>query len=433
MSKLQPYPKYKPIAYDYVSQLPEGWELLPNIAIFQERKERIPDEMELLSVSISKGVVRQIDMDKKDISSQDKSNYKVVRKGDIAYGMEFRKGAVGYSIFDGKVSPVYTVLKQREGKYKINPIFFHYMFRTIFYKNYIWRNVYGIGEHFLPLRFNDFKRMYSIVPPLAEQNAIVAYLDAKTQQIQDFITKKQKLIQLLEEKKKVFTSLLLSSKAEVEKYDTGIDWIGEIPQNWKVISLKYLLKSKLKYGANEEAREANFSDPRYIRITDFGFNGELREDTYRSLPFKKAKEYLLEEGDILFARSGATVGKAFQFKNYDGQACFAGYLIKATPNENKILSDYLYLYTQSIFFDKWKNQIFNQATIENIGADKYAVLKVILPPIEEQKRIVNQIKESNLQFTQAITQAQLEIEKLKEYQESLITQVVTGQLQVPMA
>lgn len=432
MSKLQPYPKYNPIAYDYVSQLPEGWELLPNIAIFQERKEKGGLEMDALSVSAIKGIVKSADYeDRKDRTSDDKSEYLIVYKGDIPYNtMLMWAGAVGRSEYEGIVSPAYTVLKP---KMEINTKYFHYMFRSEFYKNYSKRFSYGIVDSRLRLYYTNFKRMYSIVPPLAEQNAIVAYLDAKTQQIQDFITKKQKLIQLLEEKKKVFTSLLLSSKAEVEKYDTGIDWIGEIPQNWKVISLKYLLKSKLKYGANEEAREANFSDPRYIRITDFGFNGELREDTYRSLPFKKAKEYLLEEGDILFARSGATVGKAFQFKNYDGQACFAGYLIKATPNENKILSDYLYLYTQSIFFDKWKNQIFNQATIENIGADKYAVLKVILPPIEEQKRIVNQIKESNLQFTQAITQAQLEIEKLKEYQESLITQVVTGQLQVPMA
>ena len=84
MATLQPYNKYYPVAYDYVTQLPDGWQLLPNIAIFQERRERPKNEMELLSVSISKGVVRQSDMDKKDISSQDKSNYKVVRINDIA-------------------------------------------------------------------------------------------------------------------------------------------------------------------------------------------------------------------------------------------------------------------------------------------------------------------------------------------------------------
>ena len=87
--------------------------------------------------------------------------------------------------------------------------------------------------------------------------------------------------------------------------------------------------------------------PRYIRITDFDDNGSLREDTFKSLTNAQAKDYLLSEGDILFARSGATVGKTFQFKNYKGKACFAGYLIRARPDERIILSDFLYLFTKS--------------------------------------------------------------------------------------
>jgi type I restriction enzyme S subunit len=130
--------------------------------------------------------------------------------------------------------------------------------------------------------------------------------------------------------------------------------------------LKYLLKEKLKYGANEEAKDANNNHPRYIRITDFGFDGNLNDESFRSLSPEKAKDYLLSEGDILFARSGATVGKTFQFKGYCGLACYAGYLIKASPDEKKILSDFLYLYTRSSLFEEWKNKIFDKSTIENI-------------------------------------------------------------------
>ena len=161
--------------------------------------------------------------------------------------------------------------------------------------------------------------------------------------------------------------------------DSGVEWFGEIPEYWKIRKLKYLLKIKLKYGANESAGLDDKKLPRYIRITDFGDNGELREETFKSLSFDKAKDYYLEYGDILFARSGTTVGKTFQFKNYNGKACFTGYLIKATVNNRMILSDYLYLYTKSNSYEDWKSSIFNKATIENIGADKYSFLDVIIP------------------------------------------------------
>jgi len=429
MSNLKPYKNYQPVQYDYANELPKDWQLLPNIAIFQERIERGFVDEELLSVTIGKGVIKQTELDKKDSSTLDKSKYLLIHPGDLVYSMRFRQGASGYSIYKGIVSPACTVLRPKRN-IKIKPRYFYYMFRTGFYKNYVERFAYGIADGQIPLRYKDFKRMYSIVPPLETQNAIVNYLDQKTKQIEEFISKKERLIVLLEEKKKRNISIKLSTKDNAELKNSGIEWIGNIPTDWDMLNLKYLIKRKLKYGANEEAKDADLNEPRYIRITDFGYDGKLRKDTYRSLPFKKAKEYFLEKGDILFARSGATVGKSFQFKNYDGLACFAGYLIKATPNEKLILSNYLYLYTQSLFFEDWKNQIFDKATIENIGADKYSLLKVIVPSIPEQKGIVKLIIKDSLIFDNAISKAKTEIEKIKEYQESLITNVVTGKVKV---
>ena len=124
--------------------------------------------------------------------------------------------------------------------------------------------------------------------------------------------------------------------------DSGVQWIGDIPENWKVKVLKRVLAEPLKYGANEAAEFENTDHPRYIRITDFGNDGLLKDDTFKSLEPQIAEPYLLNEGDVLFARSGATVGKTFQFKNYKGKACFAGYLIKANPQNYLISSDFLY-------------------------------------------------------------------------------------------
>jgi type I restriction enzyme S subunit len=108
--------------------------------------------------------------------------------------------------------------------------------------------------------------------------------------------------------------------------DSGIDWIGHIPEHWRVEKLKRILECPLMYGTNEVAES---------------------DDTFKSLPPDKADGYYLDEGDVLFARSGATVGKTFLFKGYDGKACFAGYLIKAQTNKQKLLPEYLYYFTKS--------------------------------------------------------------------------------------
>ena len=146
----------------------------------------------------------------------------------------------------------------------------------------------------------------------------------------------------------------------------------------------------MSYGANESAVDSNLLHPRYIRITDFSNDETLKEDTYKSLAPDIAENYLLQEGDILFARSGATVGKTFHFKNYSGKACYAGYLIKARPKKSILSSDFLSYFTKSFIYDNWKKSIVIKATIENISAEKYGFFLLIPTPIlPEQKAIAD--------------------------------------------
>lgn len=148
------------------------------------------------------------------------------------------------------------------------------------------------------------------------------------------------------------------------------------------------------------------------------------------ITFEIAKDYILQKGDILFARSGATVGKTFQFKSYQGIACFAGYLIKASPDENRVLSDYLYLFTKSNVYENWKNNVFIQATIQNIGADKYNYLQITTPSIEEQKSIVQFIESESAKIDSAVSIIEKELLLLQEYRTALISEVVTGKIDV---
>lgn len=194
--------------------------------------------------------------------------------------------------------------------------------------------------------------------------------------------------------------------------------------------LRFCIVGKLTYGANAAAEFDNPDWPRYLRITDFNSDGSLRGDTFRSLPPHVAKDYPVEDGDILFARSGATVGKAFLVRTETEKACYAGYLIRARPNANVVLPTFLFAFTQSTAFACWKDAIFNRATIQNIGADKYANLVVPIPPVPEQHAILDLVEKDIAPLRTAIARTEREIALMQEYRTRLTADLVTGKLDV---
>ena len=210
-----------------------------------------------------------------------------------------------------------------------------------------------------------------------------------------------------------------------EKISSGVDWLGEIPRHWNVSALKRVLSEPLKYGATEAGDCDDRSFPRYLRITDFDNDGGLRTDTFASLPEEIARDYYVNEGDVLFARSGATVGKTFLFRNYQGRACFAGYLIKASPARRKLTPEFLYYFTKSPAYEAWKDFIFTQATIQNIGADKYAYLPVCLPPLPEQQRIAAYLDASCASVDAAVAGKRRQLDTLDALRKSAIKRAVT--------
>lgn len=213
--------------------------------------------------------------------------------------------------------------------------------------------------------------------------------------------------------------------AYLDKKTSGVDWIGEIPAHWNVAALKRVLSEPLRYGATEAGDCDDHSLPRYLRITDFDNDGSLRADTFASLPEEIARDYYVNEGDVLFARSGATVGKTFLFRNYRGRACFAGYLIKASPARHKLTPEFLYYFTKAPAYEAWKDFIFTQATIQNIGADKFAYLPVCLPPLPEQQRIAAYLDASCGAIDAAVAAKRRQIETLDALRKSTIKRAVT--------
>lgn len=297
-----------------------------------------------------------------------------------------------------------------------------------FIASQLWREACGVTRWAIASR--HIKNSTVPFPPKPEQIAIANYLDKACADIDRVVEIKRKQMDNLQQQLKAQMSNLFTKGTNDKLKQTDSVVIPEIPEHWQLLKLKRVLEEKLKYGANESGDLDNPGDPRYIRITDFDDDGSLRNDTFKSLPIEVAKDYLLSEGDILFARSGATVGKTFIFKNYEGIACFAGYLIKAVTLKYKMLSEYLYYFTKTKMYEDWKNLIFTQATIQNIGADKYQYLPVPVPPIAEQKEILRKTELFNEKVKAAQSKIEKQIEIILNYKKSLIHEVVTGKKQV---
>lgn len=432
---MQRYEKYKDSGVDWIGEIPEGWFQEPFSSVFSLKSIINNKNEELLSVYLDKGVIRFSDVGEKrtNVTSEDLSKYQLVEEGDfVLNNQQAWRGSVGVSFYRGIVSPAYIVLAVKNN---FDFRFLNYLLRNRSFVTHYLLCSKGVGTIQRNLYWPQLKRVYLIFPSLEEQQTIATFLDDKTAKIDQTIAIKEKEIELLKERRQILIQKVVTKGLDdtVTLKDSGVDWIGEIPEHWKVRKLKYCLSSKLKYGANESGVEYDVELPRYIRITDFGFDGKLSEDKKLSLTWQQGKDYLLKDGDILFARSGATVGKSYQFKtsmSFEKHYSFAGYLIKAEADAKIILSDYLYLYTNSNLFDNWKSAIFNKATIENIGADKYSTLSVIVPPIKEQEEILLEYNVKNEKIAKAILLKQQEIEKLKEYKTVLIDNVVTGKVRV---
>jgi len=216
--------------------------------------------------------------------------------------------------------------------------------------------------------------------------------------------------------------------------DPGGEWLGAIPAHWEVRRLKFVVATPLAYGANEAAELTNPELPRYIRITDIRDDGVLRDDTFRSIPEDVAAPYLLSEGDILFARSGATVGKTFRYDPTWGVAAHAGYLIRARIHPQRADSRFVLYFTRSGAYWGWLRNSFIQSTIQNVSAERYASLFLPLPSPGEQRAIVAFLDRETARIDALVAKKERLIELLQEKRSALITRAVTKGLDanVPM-
>ncbi len=208
---------------------------------------------------------------------------------------------------------------------------------------------------------------------------------------------------------------------------------NHLPQGWRAIRLKFLKRTPFEYGANEAAELDDPTLPRFVRITDVKPDGTLREDTFRSLPEDVAAPYLLSAGDILFARSGATVGKAFMYRREWGRACFAEYLIRLRTDMEKVTPDFIKYFTQTAGYQQEVAAVTIQATIQNVSAERYGEFVVPVPPLAEQSTIAAFLDRKTAEIDAVIAKKERLIALLQEERQALISRAVTRGLDAGVA
>lgn len=437
--KWRRYRAYKDSGIEWLGEIPEHWEVRRlkrgyEVQLGKMLRNEPLSEQDTLEPYIRAANVYWEGIDISDIkemwfSPGEKKQYEV-SKGDL---IVCEGGDVGRSaIWDGSITPIYiqnAVHRVRAKDGNLNK-FLYYLMYTL--KSCGYFDLLCDRATLAHLTREKLIRILLPFPPVSEQRAIINYLDHETAKIDALVATKERFIELLAEKRTALTSQAVTKGLDpnVPLKDSGVEWLGEIPEHWEIKKLKYVSKGKLQYGASEVAELNDLGLPRFIRITDINSDGSLKEETFKSLPEDVAQPFLLSESDILFARSGATVGKTFQYKTSWGKACFAGYLVRMRPDPEKVISDFVYYYTKSWYYESWIKSIFIQATIQNISAEKYQNLEIPIPPYSEQRAIAAYLDTETAKIDALITKTRESIEKLKEYRTALISAAVTGKINV---
>ena len=268
-------------------------------------------------------------------------------------------------------------------------------------------------------------------PTLDEQAAIVRYLDDADQRIREYVSANERLIALLEEETQVVIHQAVTRGLDpnVRLKPSGVEWLGDVPEHWEVRKLKHVCSKKAQYGANIPASEYTTSGIRFLRTTDITADGAVvGEGVY--IPRDLSPECLLNPGDILLTRSGATIGQSFLYDmKKHGECSFAGYLVRFSPSP-EMLPKFVYLFTTSPGFQNSVQQSAIVSTIENVNAEKYANIHIPVPPHYEQIIIVRHLDELTKRMNAAIDRARRQIELMEEYRTRLIADVVTGKIDV---
>jgi type I restriction enzyme S subunit len=431
IDRLRPYGKYKESGLPWLPEIPTHWDVARNGRLFIQRNQTGFFDLPILEVSLNTGVrVRNFDEPARKQVMANRAKYKRAAEGDIAYNMmRMWQGAVGRVPVDGLVSPAYVVARPFDG---IDTRFFAYLFRTAAYKQEVNNASRGIVPDRNRLYWADFKRLSSLVPSGEEQAAIVRFLDHANGRIERAIRAKKQLIALLNEQRQAIIDRAVTRGIDstLPLKPCGIPWLGDIPKHWQLRRLKSI--SQIRYGLGQPPRETVTGLP-LIRATNVDCGRIVEKNLVRVDPadVPKTRNAFLTEGEIIVVRSGAlTADSAIIPKKYEGAV--AGYDMVVTVR--KARPDFIAMALLSSYVRSDQLIIASmRAAQPHLNAEELGTAIVLLPPDDEQKRLVKNVEDKNAPLDEAIARTEREIGLIREYRARLTVAVVTGKLDVRAA
>lgn len=437
---MERYFDYKPSGVQWIGNIPSHWEFKQLRSFLTLFTEKGHGDAQLLSVTREQGVIERDKEDKEENHNfvpDDLSGYKYIEKGDFAINkMKAWQGSYAVSDFNGIVSPAYFTCKLRG----VNKDFFSRAIRSSAYVPFFTQYSKGIRVGQWDLNPNALKTIPFFLPPLADQKKIVSFLNAKTSKIDSFISEKEKEVQLLEELKQTEIANVVTKglNTNVKMKDSGISWIGMIPEHWETKIFKRVIQKRKagSWGDEPNSSEINCT---CLRIADFEYDKYRFQNktdwTIRSYKNKDLEDRVLHRGDILIEKSGggekSPVGRAVLYDLDIVNAMYANFMEKITPKNN--LNSKLLVYILAIMYSKRAIWTYVKFTTGIQNLDLTSLLsneKIPIPPIDEQRAIVAHIEKKCSKINSLISELESEIEYLKEYKQRLIADCVTGQIKV---
>lgn len=334
------------------------------------------------------------------------------------------------------INPQILVLKE----HKDSPLFLTYLFQTAIGQTYIELN--KVGSTIPTLSEDKIGKFSFAFPPISEQLSIVSFLNSKTKLIDDIIAKRKKQIELLEEMKSAIISRAVTKglNPNAKMKDSGIDWIGEIPDHWDVKCIKYI-KANLPNAFVDGPFGSNLKSQHYVEdgdvyVIESGFITSGKFEYVREMKtiteehFETIKRSECKENDIIIAKIGAYFGMAAVLPRLDKKSVVSGNSLKITLDNNIMLNDiFVYLMACS------KNQngyigVVNETAQPALSLYNLNHFKLPVAPLEEQKSIVSYLDSETSKIDTRIAKRRKQIELLQEYKQALITAAVTGKIDV---
>ncbi len=419
---------------EWLGDVPEHWQIVRTKDIFNHRKEEALADDEIVTAFRDGQVTLRKNRRTDGFTNSIKEHgYQHINSGDLViHEMDAFAGAIGVSDSSGKSTPVYTVCYAKNEN--INHHFYSHFFRTMAKTGFINSLAKGIRVRSTEFRWNESRNVYLVEPPKADQEKIVSFLDTETARIDNLISKQEKLIELLEEQRKSIISHAVTKglNPNVPMKDSGVEWLGQVPEHWMTPSSKHLLEIPITDGPHETP---NFVDDGIPFISAEAISkGKIDFDKKRGyitpeLNAIYSKKYSPKVEDIYMVKSGATTGKVAMVETTETFNIWSP-LAVFRCNKNKVLPKFLLaVFNSSHFYDALVLN-WSYGTQQNIGMGVLSNIEIPCPPLKEQAEIIQHLDVQNTKFDKLIgTQSQL-IEKLKEYRSSIISHAVTGKIDV---